>query len=132
MLDPSTLLVGTTAASLVAGFFAKSAEETGKNATDAAWQRASEVVHFVKERLGSHQENKIEAVEKSPADEVAQNQLASAISNLAASDAQFRAGLSQKLVLAANSGVDSIFKTNIQGKVEKLVQIQNVYGNVSL
>jgi hypothetical protein len=134
MLDPNMLILGTSAATLVSGFLAKSVEEFGKKTAGAAWDKASEIFRLIKLKLSGDPQGQtaLTALEAAPGDAQAREHVASAIAETASKDGDFAKELSSKLVAAAGSGVDNVFNTNIAGSVEKLVQIQNVYGNVSL
>jgi hypothetical protein len=132
MIDPSALLLGTSAASLVASFFSKSIEELGKKTADAAWDKASRVVEFLKRELSPEPRKLLAALEVNPQNEQTKKQLESAIAETVSTNPQFAKELSTTLVQAADSGVDTIFNTNISGNVEKLVQIQTIVGSVTI
>jgi len=132
MIDPQTLLLGTTAASLVASFFTKSVEEIGKKTAGLAWDKASEVVELLKRELSNEHEKSLAVLRETPQNEQARTQLASGIAETAAHDPQFAKKLSEALADAAKSGVDATFSTNIAGNVEKVTNIGVVHGNVTI
>jgi hypothetical protein len=125
MFDPATLLLGTTAASLVAAFLSKSAEEIGKKTIDAAWHKTSTLVEFLKTKMGGPQDA-LTLLQLNPGNKAAEDQLATAINEHATRDASFARELTEKLEAASDAGADMIFNTHIAGPVKNLTNIGRV------
>jgi hypothetical protein len=128
------LILGTSAASLISGFLTKSVEELGKKAVGAAWDKAQELFHFVKRGLSGDPAGQaaIDKLEAAPNDSKAKEEAAACIAEAATKDTSFAKELSSKLAAAAQSGVDNVFNTNVAGDIEKFIQIQTMYGNITM
>ena len=112
------------------GFAKKAGEKTG----ETAWAKTKQVYDTIKAKLVSTPEatKVITALEKSPDDQDTQAAVRFHLKNLMKLDEDFAKDLASLLKEASDSGVDTVFHTNIYGDVQKFVQIGNVSGDVNI
>ena len=142
-MDPGAIAtIASSAVSLLAPYLRKAAEELPKKTseglskvpTTAAWNKVKELYNAIKTRFAG-KEAAIEALddlEKTPDDPDTQADVRAQLRKLMQADDAFAKQLAILLKDAADVGVDTIFKTNIYGNVQKLTVMRDVHGDVTI
>lgn len=116
------------------GIAKKSGEEIGKAAGEAAWSKAKQLYNAVRAKFASKPDAKevLDKLEKSPNDKECQTEVENQLTEIMSSDKAFAEEIIVFLEEADSAGADTIFNTNIHGKVQKVVQIGVVKGDVNI
>jgi hypothetical protein len=142
-MEPATIIATATAAikllgpyfkEAASGAFKKAGEETGKSAISSAFAKAHNVYELVKSNF-QHKPEASQALAKlevAPEDKAAQNVIETQLKQVIEEDHGFGDQLAQLLKEVAATKADVSFVNNIQGEVQKLVQIGTVIGDVNL
>lgn len=112
----------------------KAGEEVGKETGSTAWNKARELFETIKAKF-STKPSAVEALDdlaKSPDDGDSQAAVRHQLKKVMSSDEDFAKELAHILKEAADAGADTVFHTTIYGEVKKLVQMGNVYGDVTI
>jgi len=142
-MDPEAIAtIASSAVSLLAPYLREAAkelakkagEELGKASTTAAWNKVKELYNTIRTGFVGR-EAAIEALddlEKTPNDPDTQAAVRVQLRKLMQIDDAFAKQLAILLKDAADVGVDTVFKTNIYGNVQKLTVMRDVYGDVTI
>jgi hypothetical protein len=137
-MDTATITVVSSAAvQLLAPYLQEAAKtvasEIGKSSIAVAFAKAKQAYELIKSKL-QHTPGGMEAIEavsQTPEDPVAQAALQTKVQEALTSDNVFAAQLSDLLKQVASTKADVSFVNNIQGEVQKLVEIGTVMGDVN-
>ena len=112
----------------------KAGEQIGSKTGETAWSKAKNLYEIVKAKFSSRPETAkaLNALEKSPDDGDTQAMVRFHLKDVMALDRSFAQELANVLKEASDAGADSVFHTTIYGDVQKLVQMGNVYGDVTI
>lgn len=119
-MEPVTTLA-LTAISYLIPYFTKFGEAVASEAGKTMAGAPAEIYRLLKDRFakGSGADKALESVKDKPTNSEAQEQLTTAISSLAATDARFAADL-QALLAKAQSAGSATFNTSVHGTATKL------------
>lgn len=142
-MEPTTIsIITASAVSLLVSYLKKATEEfvgevgkgLGKAVTTFAGSRVQEVYDAIKARFASKEPAKkaLDNLVKAPEDLNYQAAVRIELTKLLQEDAIFARQLTDLLKEAAQANVDEVFNTQIYGDVQKLAQMGNVYGDVTL
>lgn len=108
------------------------AKEIGGKASETAWSKAKQLYEKVKSNFVAKPETAkvINNLEKSPSDNDTQAAVRFHLKEMMEADSEFAKELANLLKETSEAGADVIFQTTINGNVQKLVQMGNVYGDV--
>lgn len=141
-MDPATITVIASAAvrllvpylqEAATNFAQTAASEVGKSSVAVAFAKAKQAYELVKGKLQRTPGGMkaIEVVSQTPEDPAAQAALRTQVQESLAADDEFAKQLSDLLKQVAATKADVSFVNNIQGEVQKLVQIGTVIGDVN-
>lgn len=142
-MDASTITtLASAAVSLLAPYLKsmgealakKAGEEIGKEAGSTAWDKAKDLYEAIRAKF-SAQPSAVEALDNlavSPGDVDRQAAVRNQLKKIMTSDEHFAKELANILKEAADAGADTVFHTTIYGDIQKLVQMGNVYGDVTI
>ena len=110
------------------------AKEIGSQAGKTAWEKAKQLYETVKSKFSAKPDTAkvIIALEKSPNDNDTQAAVRFHLKEIMEADNDFAKELANLLKETSEAGADTIFHTTINGNVQKLVQMGNVYGDVRI
>jgi len=110
------------------------AKEIGSKAGETAWDKAKQLYEKVKSKFTVKPDTAkvISALEKSPNDSDTQAAVRFHLKEMMETDSDFAKELANLLRETSEAGADTIFHTTINGNVQKLVQMGNVYGDVRI
>jgi hypothetical protein len=112
----------------------KAGEDLNSKVGELAQAKVKQIYEKIKMAFSSEPSasEAIESLEKFPDNADIQVKLREQLEARMVSDRVFAMDLIRLLVEADKAGVDSVFSTTVHGKVEKIVQMGDVYGNVSI
>lgn len=121
------VVIGTTIVSILVSFFKDALSETAKSSV-------KELFNFIKGKTsGSDTEKeKTQKLEKLPDDKSTQMEFQKILEAKMRADNDFAQELLKRLEALAQNEKEATFKNVITGNVEKLVQINNLFGNIEL
>lgn len=142
-MEPLAIVgISSAVVRLLAPFFKSGAEEVaksaggelGKSAVSAAFAKAKQVYELVKVKLSPHPQasEALVKLQSVPDDVATQNALESELKQSLEADHAFAEQLAQLLKEITATKAEVSFVNNIQGEVQKLVNIGTVVGNVSI
>lgn len=119
---------------ILSAFLLHLAEKTGKAIGNQAWRKAENIYDIIKKKMSgkTSAEEALEDLKDNPADPDLQASVRVQLKKILNNDENFTKQLALFLKEADGAGVDTFFKTEIHGDVKKLVQIGNVYGDVTI
>lgn len=112
----------------------KVGEEIGKGAEEVAWDKAKKLYESVKAKFSTKfsATEALDDLARSPDDGDVKASVRIQLKKIMSVDEDFSKELANILKEAASAGADNVFHTNIYGDVQKLVQMGNVYGDVTI
>jgi hypothetical protein len=121
------IVIGTTIVSILVSFFKDALSETAKSS-------AKELFNFIKGKTsGSDTEKeKTQKLEKFPDDKSTQIEFQKMLEARMKADNDFAQELLKRLEVLAQNEKEATFKNVITGNVEKIVQINNLFGDIEL
>jgi uncharacterized membrane protein YhiD involved in acid resistance len=137
-MDPATItVIASAAVQFLVPYLQEAAKtaasEIGKSSVDAAFAKAKQAYELIKGKLQRTPEGTkaIEAISQAPEDPAAQAALQTQVQESLTADDEFAKQLSDLLKQVAATKADVSFVNNIQGEVQKLVQIGTVMGDAN-
>ncbi|OGW14372.1 MAG: hypothetical protein A3G93_14945 [Nitrospinae bacterium RIFCSPLOWO2_12_FULL_45_22] len=134
-MDPTSLAtIATSAVALLSPYLEKAGEEFAKSAGSAAWNKAEKLYQAIKAKFAVKfaAREALDNLAKIPEDPDTQAAVCAELKKVMAVDEKFAKQLAGILKEAAEAGVDRVFNTTIYGDVAKLIQIGDVYGDVTI
>ena len=114
------------------GIVQKGGEEIGEHAAKAMWNRAIQVCKEVKGKFALNREmsEAFNTLKRTPEDTDAQERVQRYLKEVMTNDEGFAVRLSALLSEESKDGINSVFQTIVSGDVQKIVQINEVQGDV--
>jgi hypothetical protein len=138
-MDPNAVsTIAASAVSLLVPYLAKVAdkasEEFGKAVATNAWERTKQLYQTIRVRFGGKEAAKeaFDDLERAPNDPDLQAAVRVQLRKFIQDDEDFAKQIADLLKSAADADVDTVFNTQINGDVNKLVQMGTVYGDVTI
>ena len=138
-MDPATVTsIATATVSVLAPYLKKAAEKASEKVGDfvasKAWQKAKQIHERLRGALAQHDPaaTALQRLIESPESSERQAEMTESLDASLRADTALAQSLALLLKEAAAAGADVEFKTNIQGEVQKFVQIGIVQGDVNL
>lgn len=112
----------------------KAGEDLSNKAGELAQVKVKQIYKKIKRKFSSEpiENGVVESLEKSPDSAEIQAKFREHLEAKMASDSVFAMDLIKLLVEADKTGVDSVFSTTVHGNVEKIIQMNDIHGNVSI
>jgi hypothetical protein len=130
--------IATATVSLLSPYLRKAAEKAGEKlvsfAANHAWQKAKEIYESLRGALASNDPAaaSLQRLVESPDNPQCQAEMTDSLAVVLRADPTLAQNLASLLKEAAAAGADAEFHTNIQGDVQKFVQIGTVKGDVNV
>jgi hypothetical protein len=138
-VDPLTIgLVASGVVKLLSAFFKTAGDRAGEDAADTAVGAAVAGTRRLLDRIRGHfaddpdASKRLEELESRPDDPEVTDGVRTALERHLASDDSFAQDVAAGLQQVSQTEADVAFVNNIQGDVQKLVQIQTVHGDVNI
>lgn len=119
------IAIGTAIVSILVSFFKDALSETAKSSV-------KELFNFIKGKTGDTEKEKTQNLEKFPDDKITQIEFQKMLEAKMKADNDFAQELLKRLEVLAQNEKEATFKNVITGNVEKIVQINNLFGDVEL
>lgn len=119
------IAIGTAIVSILVSFFKDALSETAKSSV-------KELFNFIKGKTGDTEKEKTQKLEKFPDDKITQIEFQKMLEAKMKADNDFAQELLKRLEVLAQNEKEATFKNVITGNVEKIVQINNLFGDVEL
>jgi len=121
------ITIGTTVVSILVSFFKDALSETAKSSV-------KELFNFVKGKTdwNNDEKEKTQKLERLPDDKNTQIEFLKMLEAKMSTDYEFAQELFKRLEMLAQNEKEATFKNVITGNVEKIVQINNLFGDVEL
>lgn len=112
----------------------KASEKAGEFVASHAWQKAKQIYDKLRGAIapGDPAATALQDLVKSPESDQYQTRMTESLNAILRTDTSLAHTIASLLKEAAAAGADAEFHTNIQGEVQKLVQIGVVHGDVNL
>jgi hypothetical protein len=134
-MDLATFVtIATSVVSLLSPYLKKFREEIAKSGGSAAFEKTKELYQTLKTKFGDSREAQqaLNSFVKTPDNVDSQAALRTQLEKIMVDDEAFAKKLAVLLKEAAEANVDHEFNTTIYGDVQKLIQMGDVYGNVTI
>jgi len=134
-MDPTSLAtIASGVVSLLSALLKKKSGESDKSVGGLALEKASELFRFIKTKFARQSTAReiLDDLTRTPEDPDTQASVRAQLKKTMLADEEFAKQLADFLKEADEAGADAVFNTTIHGNVKKLVQIGNVYGDVTI